>query len=41
MGTILDDDDLDYLNINLNESNIEDAENNISTKRGGKKKDKV
>jgi hypothetical protein len=41
IGTILDDDDLDYLNINLNESNIEDAKNNISTKRGGKKKDKV
>src|SRR6266536_368859 len=43
MSTILDDDDdLSYLNINLDELNTdEDAENNLIHKRAGKKKDKV
>lgn len=45
MSTIIDDDDLSYLNVNLDELNTsEDAENNTSIlicKKGGKKKDKV
>jgi hypothetical protein len=45
MSTILDDDDLNHLNINLNELNtLEGDGNNNSTlihKKGGKKKDKV
>jgi len=44
MSTIIDDDDLSYLNLNLDESNsniiLEDAENVIH-KRGGKKRDNV
>lgn len=45
MSTIIDDDDLSYLDLNLNESNsnitLEDAENNTIYRRGGKKRDKV